>query len=649
MGEIITTGKSLESILEKWSSEWACPKEQIRLEVLEKPGVINRNWKVKLILDKECKERYNSQRIQITWDGEKYKIIPNSVMESIVPFPRAGKLFHQRQEIKEEYSVHKGDVFEFYPEVKKGGLSWTIQVEPAGSKALAKVKNEHSGSYVFIEDIPSVTRFLLEKYMAWQPTVHSREMPTEKDLQKELSDKGIIFGIKPNIWVDILSTNGEKEIIIAEHKAPLETIQPELLDYVGEGALEAQPEIGLDEQEETIDFFACKLRLCEKDEVLARIVPGKEGIGGINIYGQVIPAKPLKKIEIKLKKNVYLSEDGLEVKASCSGTPLRVNQYTYSVENILIINKDLDIETGKITFKGDVKIGRDIKDSLAVHSEGMVTVHGSVSGAEIKAETGLVVKQNVIASKIIVGERHVFRSEFVKVLQEVSEDLGICLTQVGQLQEASQNENTGQLLKLLLERSFTLLPKKAEELENLLGYADPDFVSQELEIAVKTMKHFLVGRGPLQLRELTHLQSALKITGHFLATKGERIPTSVVCDTGYVQNSEISCAGDFLCKRGVYNSMIRAEGDVKIIGVCRGGEINCSGNIYIGELGGSCMSATVIKAAKNSRIAIDYSHPNVKIYVGKELVRIDEKVQKLDIYREKAILQVEKLKWDGRN
>lgn len=61
------------------------------------------------------------------------------------------------------------------------------------------------------------------------------------------------------------------------------------------------------------------------------------------------------------------------------------------------------------------------------------------------------------------------------------------------------------------------------------------------------------------------------------------------------------------------------------------------------------MSPTILRLAKNSHLTVDYCHSNILIYVGKELVRIEEAVQKLEIYREKAVLQVEKIKWDGRN
>jgi len=61
------------------------------------------------------------------------------------------------------------------------------------------------------------------------------------------------------------------------------------------------------------------------------------------------------------------------------------------------------------------------------------------------------------------------------------------------------------------------------------------------------------------------------------------------------------------------------------------------------------MSATVIRAAKDSKVTVEYCHANIVVYLGKELVRIDEPVQKVEIYRDKGTVQLEKLKWDGRN
>lgn len=647
MKEIIATGKSLEEIRERYAREWSCLPEQLDIEVIDKPGFFHRIWKVKVVLTEPASFEDNTalvtENTQITWDGNKYLIKLGKQVESIIPFPLAGKLMLDNQEIRSEYPVRPGAVAEFYPVIKEGGLTWNIEVAPDGSKAVAKVKHEHAGRYVLPEEIQPSTRLVLERFITWQPEPDSGDIVSEEDLQIELAQKGIIYGLKPNIWVDFLTVDGRGEILIAEYTPPVQPIQPQLIDFVGE------PLFQEDEEQEKIDYFACKLRICQQDEVLARKIPGREGKAGIDIFGNPLPVEKMQDFHFTLKKNVYLSEDGLEVLAACPGTPLRVNNYTYQVENAYILNQDVDLSTGSIDFPGDVNIGRNVNEGFYIHSGGKIFIQGSVSGASLKAETGLIVKNNIIASKIMIGQKHVYRSRLFKGLKEVHEELGLCLAQVEQLQRVSGNTNVGQLLKILLEKNFQLLPQKALELENLLNYKDPDFVNQELDVAIRTLKHFLVGLGPFQLKNLQHLKSVLKVVDHFLAAKGELIPANVVCDTNYIQNSDINCAGDFICKKGIYNSTLNIEGNIKIMGVCRGGEISCAGEIYIWELGGSSMSATTVKAGKNSRITIDYCHANVRIFLGKELIRIDDEAQKVVIYRDKGLLQVEKLKWDGRN
>lgn len=650
MKEIIATGKSLESIRQKYSNEWSCSPEQLIIEVIDKPGVISRSWKVKVLLNNDISDENSSvegtnraelpEGITVIKDEYKYTIYTGEPVESVVPFPLAGKVVYEGEEMTKEFSVQKKDVFEFFPVQKQGGLTWSIDALPDGSKAVAKVSNEPSGRYVLPEEIPTSNKVLLEDLVTWQPISGSDQTGSEEDLKMELTQKGIVYGIKPNLWIDFITFKGTGEIIVAEQTSPVPTVQPELIDYVGDPILEK------DEDVEKIDFFACKLKTCQKDEVLAEKIPGKEGAPGMDVFGRILAVEKLKDFNFNLKKNVYLSEDGLKVRALCSGSPVRVNTNTYLVEDSYILQGDVDLQTGSVDFPGDVNIGGDIKEGFYVKSSGKVRVRGSVSGATVKAEAGLEVNNNIIASRIILGEKHVFRSQLFNGLQVINDELNLCIAQIEQLQKVSSNLNLGQLFKVLLEKNFRQLPKKSEELDQLLKFKDPEFVTKELEIAVQTIKHFLVGLGPLQLKDLQYLINALKIIGYFLATKGELVPSSVICNTNYVQNSEIRCAGDFICTKGIYNSTINIEGNTSISGVCRGGELSCSGDVYIKELGGSCMSATTLRAAKDSHIKIDYCHPNIKIYVGKEFVRIDEAVQKLEIYREKGILQVEKLKWD---
>lgn len=667
MKEIIASGKSLEAIRDTYSQEWTCTPEELQLEIIDKPGLFNRLFKVKVMLsekaveeavevavEEEISEAVNEtffeplqteqpDTTRVFWESSKYRIVPGSSVEKIVPFPQVGKLFINGNEIESESQIQRGDIIEFVPEMGKTELRWDIVADKDGSKAVAHVWHENKGKYILTEEIPNQPAIILEHCTidsTASVTDNQDKTATEEDFMADIAAKGIIHGIKPNLWTELQTVEDQGRLIIAEATPSVSTVQPELIDYVGEPIFQND-----EDNEAKIDYFACKIRICKQDELLARKVPGREGTPGIDIFGKPIPVEKMKDIKLNLKKNVYIT-DTLEIKASCAGNPLRINTNTYSVENVFLQNKDVDLSTGSIDFPGDVIVGGNVNDNHYVYSAGKVQVMGSVSGAEIKADTGLIVKNNIIASKIVVGEKHVFRSEFIKSLLEFNEELALCTNQIEQLQTASGNTNVGQMLKLILEKKFQSLPKKAEDLELLLNSQEPDFVSKDLDLAIRTLKHYLVGLGPLQLKDATYLKNALRVIEYFMATKGLSTSTSVSCEVNYIQNSEVSCAGDFSCQKGLYNSILKIEGSVTINGVCRGGEINCSGNLYIRELGASNMSATTIRAGKNSHIKIDFCHSNIKIYVGKELVKIDEPSQKLEIFRDRGILQVEKLRWD---
>ena len=579
------------------------------------------------------------EKTLITWDGTKYTLLTGQTIEKIIPFPAAGKLFHNGEEIRSEHIVQAGDVYEFIPEGTLLGLRWELQVYPEGSKAIVKVKRHPVGRFKLQEDIPMVQSLNLEELTTWQDRPEEEEMPSKDTLYQQLAEKGVIHGLLPDIWEKILAAEDGTDLVVAESTPPVQTQHAQLIDYIGKPLNDKQQKDG------KIDYFACKLRVCRKDELLAKKIPGKEGIPGKNIFGQPIPVEQLRDFSFKLKKNIYISEDGLELRASCDGIPVRLGTYDYLVENVYIA-KDIDLSTGSIDFPGDVVVVGDIYEGLHVYSGGKIQIGGSVSGAELKAEAGLQIIKNIIASKITIGEKHVFRSQFYQDLLEINEELGLCLAQVERLKQASSQTPVGPLLKVVLEKNFPKLPKKVENIAKLVVTKDPEIISEELKVAVETLKHFLVGAGPLSLKDLIYIKNALKIIEHFLAITENVIPSNVLCDTSYIQNSELNCAGDFNCSKGVYNSNIRVQGNTKVAGVFRGGELYCGGNIYIRELGGSVISPTTVRTDKDSKIKIDYCHANVIFHIGKQLLRIDESVQQLEIYREKGILKMEKLKWD---
>ena len=84
-------------------------------------------------------------------------------METVIPYEPAGKLFSGDEEVVTELTVNKGVSLEFYPVKRKGGLTWNIEADPEGHKAVAKVRHGHAGCYKIVEDIPDTTRLYIKR------------------------------------------------------------------------------------------------------------------------------------------------------------------------------------------------------------------------------------------------------------------------------------------------------------------------------------------------------------------------------------------------------------------------------------------------------------------------------------------------------
>lgn len=641
MKEIIVKGRSLDEIRKKWAQEWQCSPDDIEVTVLSRPGLVNKSWSVRLTLNAEGEPKERKGDTRIVWDGAKYLIFPGDEVETIVPFPMAGKVKYKDTELFDEFKIAKEESIDFYPLINNGDFSWEIRAEEDGSRAVAKVRHERPGRFVMDEEVAWKKRWFLERNIFWEQSPWCIRPEVEQLFKNELRKKGIVSGLKQDFWQEILALEGTDEILIAQGSKPVEPIHAILEDFESSSN---NDELDADK----IDFFASKLEVLEKDDLLAKKIPGREGIPGKDIFGKEIPVQKMKDFKLKVKKNAYLSEDGLEVRAACSGTPKKLANYTYSVEKVHIVNNDVDLNTGSIEFPGDVIISNNVLDGFHVFSSGRVSIKGLVSGARLKAEGGISIGRNVFNSNITVGERHYQRSQFLRQLGEMEQRLLNFIKQLGEIQNSITNPNISfkHLFRTVLERKYFDIPTKARELSSLTQVEDEDFFTREIIAAVHTVKYFVVGVGPFEIKDNTYLLASLREIHNFLMEKGTLVPENVAFIAGYVQNSEIKCSGDFVCRRDIYNSDVRAEGDIKILGVCRMSKLIGGNKITVHELGTSEGGGdTIVKLPSSGQLTAEYCHPNVKIYFGKDYIPIDQTVRKLDVYTENGKLWVDKLKW----
>ncbi len=670
MPEKVVRGQSLEKIRLECAQEWSCHPEELKIEVLEKPTFFSRQWKVQVSLSNDPKEHTLVNRdlpllrvgdnIQETvpeipsedldlkqvetsstasWEDNRYIIKPGDGLTKIIPC-QSGEVLCNGVIQEKPFFYVKGDIIEFRPFLEPGKLNWVLDVYFEGLSVIAKVIHSEPGTYVLPEKFDAMASLDLAKYIEWHDLPSEGDFWDEAHLEKDLEQLRIVHGRQPQAWLNILNVAGRGEVVIAEATLPIAPQAAKLEDFVG------VPRPLDDSEEQRIDFFASKIVLVKEGAVLARKIPSIPGVPGKDVFGRELPTATVREFQFRVKKNVRLSDDGLEVLATCDGQPIRIDETTYMIESVFVLNRDVDLETGSIEFPGDVYVNGNVQDSLHIYAGGKVEIKGAVSRAEIRADKGINVKQNVIGGKLIVGHKYVIRAEILRLLNSLSEELENCLKQTAELLKAPEavRLKPGQGLKLVIERYFPDLPKIATRTESYLLANKDDLVKQELIISVRTARHFLVGLGPLDLQAYPFLMRVNQVLKQFTVSIALDIPEKLNCIVNYIQGATIESGGAFECKNSAYNSLIRADGDLKIEGVCRGGKIIAGGNVSINELGGSGVSTTFVQISGSKQLNVTYCHPNVTIRVDKEIINIDEAYKQLVIYRERGIVQIEKLR-----
>lgn len=636
MPEDIVQGYSIEEIRQEWGPKLGVLPEDLTLEVIEKSEYYPHKLKVRLTWDANLQQPPPQQANR---DEIRYVLKLGEAVKRIRPFTQAGDVWLNGKIQEGPFSIALGDQVEFQPSVQLGHLTWELQILHFGLSVVAKVRHEQAGRYILANDLPDLKEIDLSQFVTWEALPPEGQYWDEEKLRYDLEQLKVVDGIRPGIWQEIMSVKGSGEVVIAEAIFPVPPEHAQLEDFVG-----VPQEFS---ETEKIDYFASKVKLIEESAVLARKIPGKPGIPGKDVQGKVLPAASVKDFQFRLKKNVCLSDDGLEVLATCAGQPVRLDEWTYTVENIYVLNQDLDLTTGSIEFPGDVYINGNVQDGLRVISGGKIEIRGSVSQAEIRAEKGVKIHQSLVGGKSIVGEKFVVRSELLRLVSELRGQLNACLFNTAELLKSpgAKNLRPGQCLKIIIEKRFSDLPKLSNSVETyILAHKDDSLITEDIIALIRTAKQFLVGLGPSDPKSLPFLLRVDQALEQFINNITVEIPEKLTFVVNYIQGAVIECGGSVECKKGTYNADIRVEGDVTIEGVCRGGKISAGGKVTIRELGGSGVSSTFVQISPNGRLLVDYCHPNVIIAVGKEIIKIEEAYRKLEIYREKGRTEVERIK-----
>ncbi|OPY58507.1 MAG: hypothetical protein A4E55_00856 [Pelotomaculum sp. PtaU1.Bin035] len=444
------------------------------------------------------------------------------------------------------------------------------------------------------------------------------------EIMQEMARKNITYGIKHDVIRNVLAKPADGLYIIAEGEAPGNTVD-ERIELVFQKGPEERRVRNDDKKVNFRDMV--EIMSVEPGTLLAVKHMGIQGDMGRKVTGDIIPPVKPQIYELTAGKGVEISSCGNKAIAKIGGSPIvkkQGNRYYIDVNPVLQKKGDVDISSGNIRFKGDVVVHGDVCEGMSVQAAGKINIHGMIFSANIAAQGGISVRQNITGSNMIAGGDSTFYKNIFKILDAIYSDLSDITKMVPGLAQHPKMKGikTGQLIQVLIDKKFPRIPNLMKE---LIKYADkhsfilPREIAQLLEKVEKNLR----GLNLLKLESLEDLHILLLEIKEAQKTMESMARNKADISFGYAVNSKIEATGNVKVDgRGCINTTIRAGGNVHIKGVFRGGEVTARGDIILNEAGTELGAKTFIRTDEGRKVFITKAHEGVRIQVGDRQVNI---------------------------
>ncbi|MEW6182007.1 MAG: flagellar assembly protein A [Bacillota bacterium] len=463
-------------------------------------------------------------------------------------------------------------------------------------------------------------------------------MPLDREaLNSLLKESNVTYGLNDEMLDGLYDKPEAGRHLIAEGVTAEPGIN-EKLDIRFAQVAEGRPAIS---ENGTVDYRDLQRFISvEPGDILAVRLPGVLGKPGYRVNGEEVQPSPPKPVELIAGNGASLSNGGMFVTATVSGLPTirqSGSRFTVSVEPLLVIKGNVDLETGNINFRGNVRIKGSITDAMKVSATGDVIVEGDVSGATVESQ-GALTARSIIASTVHAGGQTIFYEKLRKLTAELLQHLAQALKGIAFMLEhaAARNQalTPGGAFLILIEQKYQQVPALVKELAKLAEQA-PQFkvvLPDNFNDSFLFLKNVFVGLG---VTAFESIEDIAKVTKELAVIDGELLKlissTRSKVTIQYALNSHVEATGDVLVTgQGAYNTNIQSGGKVKIDGIYRAGELNAQGNVFIGKAGSDIGVKTAVRVPSGKNIMIKKSHPGVFLQIGKQKAEVEKPMREID-------------------
>lgn len=451
----------------------------------------------------------------------------------------------------------------------------------------------------------------------------------EESICQELSRAGVVFGLKREVIENFASSPSIKPVVVAEGVPPAPGTDERIELFFPTRPLQLLPD-----DKDVVDYReTSSVVSVEEGTLLAERHPGAQGAEGIGVTGEILPPPKIRTVKLQAGKGTVLSEDGNKIFSTVNGRPTIKEagpNRIISCEPVYTHNGDVNIKTGNLRFKGDIRITGNVHEEMTVQALGNVEIMGLVTRATIISGAELVVNGNVIGSNLRSGILFPGAKKLSFMLRDVYSDL-VNLTQA--LDQLKKQKNLdfssidfGRLVLGLMDSRFKNLRPM---IKNILSFAGTESSSLPAEVSAATES--LKCLSGLSIPTADNYTGMMKSVGGALEllVQGSDKNKSVISIQAAL-TSVIQSAGNVnVIGQGCLNTTVNAGGNVLVKGSFKGGEIFCEGNASIRELGSDLGIPPVVRVAPSGNIVVGKAYPGAVIQVGKRRVTLTREISPL--------------------
>ena len=224
-------------------------------------------------------------------------------------------------------------------------------------------------------------------------------------LMEFLHEQNIIFGIIEDKAIEegILRLKTQvQSLIVAKGEKPVSSENASIKfhfenDFTNPGKIQEDGTIDFRDRGE-IPYVSIGAFLAEK-------TPAKEGKNGMDVLGNPILVDPALDPVFIAGNGTRTNDDGLEIYAAMDGQPHVDAMGNITVNPELMINGDVDFETGNIDFNGNIIVKGIVKEGFTI--KGMSLTAQEIEGAEIELSGDLYISDGITEATIrSVGNVH---------------------------------------------------------------------------------------------------------------------------------------------------------------------------------------------------------------------------------------------------